>query len=211
MPELQLTIFTEQDFTDNSIVKYLSENVQFSSKDYSEFILNKVLWNDLAETLIRFISTYDNGFLKPDKCNAYEPINRSFNEHELAGPISWLSQPGGAFYFKKVKKDKIEGRIENHRFGPIWESGSGNRLLKPSVSEPPYKGEVTLFFDETLVQKRGVFFWKEFIYQLCKSINAMVGYLSFVDEQSCQKNEVGMVVLSDRASEVFDFKYLPIR
>lgn len=133
----------------------------------------------MGEEVIKFISTYDNGFFKPDKCDANEPIKEIFNEFDLANPSRWLSQPGGAFYFKKSKGSKIEGVIDNHRFRPFWENG---KLMIPKVPEPKYLGEIKLFFDGKHIEEKGTEYWKEYIQELCKVAKAKTGLLLTLDE-----------------------------
>jgi hypothetical protein len=178
---IKLSIFTKEDFTDKSILDFLSKTNNLSISEYSNFLVSKTLRSELSENILEFISTYDSGFLKPDKCNAYEPINKPFDEDELSEPISWLSQPGGAFYFKRIKNFKIDGAIENHRFAPIWDEG---KLLKPKGDESVYLGEIRLFFDEKVLQIKGGEYWMNIITELCNVANAKTGILQLQEENA---------------------------
>lgn len=209
--ELQLSIFTKESFTDKSLQDFLANNKNFSITDYSEFLTQRTLENELAEKLVRFICTYDNGFFKPDKCNAYEPIREPFNEHNLTDPIRWLSQPGGAFYFKKLRGSQIEGAIENHQFSPIWDSDDDKNILKPKVAEPVYKGEIRLFFDERIIKVKGVEYWNQFIVTLCEISKASRGFLITTNE-SCDINQVNekQIFISENARRIFFNSFINI-
>jgi hypothetical protein len=176
---LQFTIYTKEDFSDKSLLEFMLHNKDISIGSYSRFLSKTKLNNAFAEKVIRFICNYDNGFLKPDKCDAHEPIREIFNEQNLNNPIRWLSQPGGAFYFKKIKGFKIEGVIENCRFAPIWDEG---KLLEPVVTESIYKGEVRLFFDEKVIKIKGVQYWTNLIKDIYDVANASLGLLTTTDE-----------------------------
>src|SRR5277367_2289628 len=104
---LQITVYTKQDFSDEQIIDFLSNNPNISPKDYSVFLKNINYNSQLAINILTFISNYENGFLKPDLCDAYEPIREKFDERNLRNPIRWLSQPGSAFYFKKLSGSKV--------------------------------------------------------------------------------------------------------
>lgn len=213
MKNLELIIYTKEDFTDGSILEYLSTNNEGTVKEYSEFLLSRTLYNRLAENIIRFISTYDSGFFKPEKCNAYEPVNKKFNEKELSGPISWLSQPGGAFYFKKDKIINIEGCIENRRFAPVWEGEDGVQPLKPKVEEPVFKGEVKMFITTKVVSLKGVDYLLLFIKELCRIVNASAGLLSIMGETEELENKVieGDILITEGAREFFYADSIPIK
>lgn len=179
--ELKAAIFTKEDFTDKSIVDFLGKSHTVSIAEYSGFLSSIKVYNKLSENVIRFISSYDDGILRPDKCNAYEPINKNFSKDELFEPISWLSQPGGAFYFKKTKGLKLEGAIENLRFAPIWIEG---KLMKPSVPEPVYLGEIRVFWEGEIVRKKGIDYWLAFIKGLCNAAKTNTAILQLQSENN---------------------------
>lgn len=173
--QMELRIYTKNDFTDKFILEFLKINKDISIKKYSEFLLSKKLSNDKATDIIAFLSNYDNGFFKPDKCNAYEPINKAFSSHDLGDPVSWLSQPGGAFYFKQTKGNKIEGVIENHRFAPIWE---GKILMKPKVNEPLYLGEIRMFFEDKIFLMKETNYWAIVLKEICEIVGSSFGFIA---------------------------------
>jgi hypothetical protein len=145
----KLTIFTQEDFTDNRIVSFMKKNEQFSFEEYSNFINSISIENKISESLLNFITTYQNGRLFPDKCNAYEPVNEPFHSLKISEVIKWISQPGGAFYFKRNKTNcKYEGYIENKRFSPIWTDKKATKLLVPEISQPKTLGEMKFWFDK---------------------------------------------------------------
>jgi len=171
---MEISVYTKNDFTDKSILEFLKKD-NISINRYSQFLLEKKLNNPLAVDIIKFICIYDNGFFKPDKCDAHEPIREKFLETDLTKPIRWLSQPGGAFYFKQSKGSKIEGVIENHRFAPIWEKGV---LMKPKVNEPLYLGEIRFFFDNKIFLMKGNDYWVNVLKEICELVGLSFGYLA---------------------------------
>lgn len=176
--EFKISIFIKEDFTDRSIIDFLSDQ-SLSISDYSNFLLSRELYNNLAENIIKFICVYDNGFLKPDRCNASEPINKLFDEHKLRDPISWLSQPGGALFFKQIKDARIDGVIENHKFAPFWEHG---KRMKPTAAEPLFKGEIVLFFSEKIGRLKGIEYWTILIKEIFKITKANLCLFATTDE-----------------------------
>jgi len=143
-----LTMHTKEDFTDERIHSFISERTNFSIEEYRTFINSFRIQNEKIEKIINFLITYDKGSLCPNKCDAYEPVRDSFSPDRVEDPIKWVSQPGSALYFKRIKSNlKYTGVIENQRFAPIWEDRKATKLLKAIAKEPIYLGEMRFWFD----------------------------------------------------------------
>jgi hypothetical protein len=199
---LELKIYTREDFTDQSLVEYLKQK-EISIQEYAKFLSQKKLSNIYAEKVIRFICEYDNGFLKPDKCDAHEPVREIFDEKKLCDPIRWISQPGGAFYFKKIRGFKVDGVIENLKFAPIW---AEEKLVEPKIAEPVYKGEMRLFFDETIVKIKDFEYLINLVKEINKVVNGNIGLLTTTDEaQGYDINQLknGQIIVSDYVKRMF--------
>jgi hypothetical protein len=205
--KLQLSICSKKDLTDKSLLNFLQSNKNFIPEEYTDFLSTRNLNSELAIKILSFLVAYDSGFLKPDKCNAYEPIKEDFNENNLTDPIRWLSQPGGAFYFKKIKGLKLEGIIENHRFAPIWEEGE---LMKPKVSEPLYLTEVKFFFDEQTLKQKGLYYWIDLLENLSKTIDSNFGVLT--TEKNFERETIPFSVDANKVlSDIYWLKYFDSR
>jgi hypothetical protein len=141
--QLKLTIFSKLDFTDEFILSLSDEKL--SPKQYSDILLSREMKNVNSEKLIKFFCIYDDGFWLPEKCNAYEPINKNFNSEDFRVQISWLSQKGGSLYIKKTKPFKYICEIENKRPALIWDENG--KVLK-SKYKLDFLSKMTIFISD---------------------------------------------------------------
>jgi hypothetical protein len=170
----QIKIFTRIDFTDIRLLELMEKKP--TPKEYSDAIQLINISSNNSQHILEFIANYDNGFLLPEKCDAYEPIREKFDPHNLSAPISWLSQPGSAVYLKKIKPFKYEGVIENQRFAPIWEDGS--KFLTPKVKEPNHLGYIWLQIDENILKLKSQDYFFVFFNDLFNAIIGEYGYIT---------------------------------
>lgn len=190
--DFQITIYTKQDLTDKLLLEFISKNENISIKEYTDFLATIKLSNALAESLIKFICEYDNGYFTPDKCDAYEPIKENFDKNFLTSPIKWLSQPGGAFYFKKIKGPKIEGVFDNLQFAPIWSNG---KIVSPKIEQPIYKGKLQFIIPLRIAKMKGLKYWIIFIDKIKELAKADLSLFTLLEEfdlynvESHKKNE----------------------
>lgn len=180
-----LSILTKLNFTDIRLLELREQKL--SSKKYSEIVqqLNDIS-SDNSKNILEFISTYDNSFFLPEKCDAYEPIRENFDLDELAPPLRWLSQPGCAVYLKKIKPFKFEGVIENHCLGMVWdENGIPLSIDKGKYSDrdPYYLGEISLHIDEKIIKIKSKDYLIEFFKKLFDKINGEYGYLKSPEDE----------------------------
>lgn len=188
---LELRLYTRNDLSDQSLFNYLKSQNTISIDEYSTFLQKHQLTNSLSENIIMFFSKYESGYVRPDKCDTHEPIREKFNESSIENYTRWLSQPGGAFFLKKVRPLKIEGYIENKRFRPIFEDG---KILKPKVKEPGYLGEIKLFIDKKVLDLKSDSFLFNLLKDLGQCFNASYGFIATEDEinkQHCIQEKQG--------------------
>jgi hypothetical protein len=119
---------------------------------------------------------------------------------DLSDPISWLSQPGGAFYFKRTQKLKLEGAIENLRFSPIWNDG---KLVEPTVPEPIYLGEIRVFIERDVLNKKGIEYWMSFIEGICKATRTKTAVLQLKNETSDVQITEGKIAIAESVKNIF--------
>lgn len=188
----QLKIFSRTDFIDNRLLELREKKI--SPKEYSAIIQQMEISNDNSRNILEFIANYDNGFFLPEKCDAYEPIREKFELYNLIAPISWLSQPGGAVYLKKIKPFKLEGVIENHRLAIVWdENGMPSSIDRGAYAErdPYYLGEIWLHIDEKIIKLKSQNYLFEFFLKLYESIQGEYGFIkNFGGEVILEKGEL---------------------
>lgn len=169
----EVKILTEQDFTDKRIVSFMESHLQFTFEEYYNFINLITVESENSNSIIKFLLSYENGSLCPEKCNAYEPINDTFDLNNIGKPIKWLSQPGSAFYFKRNKTNcKYEGSIENHRFSPIWTDKKATKLLVTETPLPLILGEIKFWFNkkDLIKNDKNISFLEQLIIDIDKII-----------------------------------------
>lgn len=178
----EIKIFTNNDFTDPYLLKLIKKKPGLN--EYLSLIQDLNISSHNSKTILEFISNYDNFFFLPDKCDTAEPIRDKFKIENLNDPISWLSQPGGAVYLKKIKPFKYEGVIENERLMPIWDET--NKFLPGNTNESNYLGYIWLHIDEKIVKLKSEEYVLIFFKKLFESINGAYGFI---------KNSEGEVIL----------------
>ncbi len=143
---IKITIYSKEDLTDYSLLQI--KDTDISQQEYSNFIMNNKISNEIVEELLFFICNYEEETWIPEKCDAYEPIREVFDALDYSTPIRWVCQPGCALYLKKIKKNSYNLVIENQRFMPIWDE-YGKRV-KPKVKEPSNLSKVELYFEDKI-------------------------------------------------------------
>jgi len=147
--EILFKALTKEDFTDKRIISFREQQNNYSLKEYRDFINSIAIENEFSKRIINFLASYQEGCLRPTKCDTYEPLKESFNPNDITKPVEWLSQPGSAFYFKRdITRFKCDGVIENHRFAPVWKDTKATILLKPLIPEPQVLGEIRIWFNK---------------------------------------------------------------
>lgn len=170
--DVQIIFYTAKDFTDKLLTSYLAENSNLSIEEYSNYIQNTLVRSSFSSEAIGFIASYDNGFLKPDKCDAYEPIRDKFDANDTVQPVKWLSQPGGAVFF--LKRNSYKAVFENMRFAPVWQDGI---IVLPSVKEPEFMGEIRFYINKDFFKKKELTYWIDFLKSLSKLLSASYAYI----------------------------------
>lgn len=175
-------LFTKEDFTDRSLLDFKRErDIELTIKDYSTYLTSHIIGSELSKQVIDFFIEYDNETLMPERCDAQEPVRDKFNREDTSGPVRWLSQPGGAVFLKGSKTFKYEGRIENHRFAPVWREG---KFLKPKVEEPRFLGEIVLYIDVSSLKKKPDDYLFNLLLKLARIVKASYGLASSSEEYS---------------------------
>jgi len=158
-----LNIFSKTNYTSKEILAFREQKPL--SKEYSTFIQNMKIYSENSQRLLEFFVNFHNGYILPEKCDAYEPIRESFNSNDLSAPNRWLSQPGCAVYLKKKSPFKLEGVIENNCLAMVWdEKGIPLSINKESYSkrDPYYLSEIKLHIDYKLEKLKS----KDFIIEM---------------------------------------------
>lgn len=198
-------LFTQTDFSDASLLKFKREkDAILTTKEYSTYLMSNKIESEISHKLIKFFVEYDNGVLMPERCDAYEPIKDKFDKDNLTGPLRWLSQPGGAIFCKKTKGIKYVGRIENHRFAPVWQEG---KIVKPKVGEPKFLGEIALYFETRSLKGKRFDYLFDFLQQLARVINATYGLVAFEGERANKQVEVTKPSEDNRLPGIFWINY----
>jgi hypothetical protein len=170
--DVQIIFYTVKDFTDKLLASFLAENSSLSIEDYSNYIQNTLIGSPFSSDAIGFIASYDNGFLKPDKCDAYEPIRDKFDADNTLQPVKWLSQPGGAVFF--LKRNSYKSVFENLRFTPVWQDGI---IVPPSAKESEFIGEIRFYINQGFFKKKELTYWINFLKSLSKLLSASYAYI----------------------------------
>jgi hypothetical protein len=179
---VELKIYTEKSFTDKSLASLLSQNKAIGMSDYIDYLGKNKICSVLSEESIQFLASFDNGFLRPDKCDAYEPVRERFDETSLTMPVRWLSQPGGALFCKKARSFEVV--FENEDFAPIWENG---KIMNPSVKSPLFKGTIHFLITPIFFRKKGLSYWVEFLNMFSELICASYGFISLPEDSANSK------------------------
>ncbi len=179
----QIKINSRIDFTSPEI-RELRERKP-SSIEYSDSIREISITSVNSRNILEFFAKYDNGFFIPEKCDAYEPIREKFDPTNLAAPIRWLSQPGCAVYFKKIKPFKYEGVIENNCLALVWdENGIPLSINKDTYykRDPYFLSEIKLFIDYRITKIKSMEYLIEFFNELLILINGEYGFIKDAED-----------------------------
>jgi hypothetical protein len=152
---------------------------------YSQRELNP----DTATRQIRVLSDFENGLLRPAKCDTGEPIREPFNPSDLREPVRWLSQPSAHFKFKQSKPFQIEGFIHNRKYGQMWtrEKKGGPRIpIIPKFPEPRFVAHWVVWFGYKIVERKGIDILKQFLIEAFSVSGSEYGYLTLEDDQKAK-------------------------
>jgi hypothetical protein len=181
-------LLTRTDFSDNALLDFKEEKgTTLTTNEYSTYLRSNKIESNNSRKLVNFFIEYDNGALMPEKCDAYEPIRDNFDKDDIAGPLKWLSQPGSALFLKRTKGIKYQGRIENHRFAPLWQDG---KILPPKVAEPPFLGEINLYLEIGLLRKKKSDYLFDLLLQMARVINASYGFVALEAEYESEQIKI---------------------
>lgn len=82
---------------------------------YSRILLNY----RIGRELMLFLSTYEDGFLTPEKCDVYEPIRHKFNPHDFSEVLTWFNRLNNmGITFKRSKPIRYELSVEDYSKTP---------------------------------------------------------------------------------------------
>jgi hypothetical protein len=198
-------LFTKADFSDPFLLNFRREKDNaLTSKEYSTYLASNKIESENSRKLIDFFIEYDEGALIPEKCDAYEPIRDKFSKDDISGPLRWLSQPGGAIFFKKTKAIKYQGRIENHRFAPVWQEG---KILKAKVEEPRFLGEIVLYIEARSLKRKPFDYLFNFLLQLARVVNAGYGLVALEEEYASNQVKISKINEDHRLPGIFWINY----
>jgi hypothetical protein len=147
------------------------------------------LTSDVARQQINALSEFENGALRPDKCDTHEPVRVPFNAADIDEPVRWLSQAGAAFMFRKGKPVRISGEISNESRRDLWTTDeAGNRVPWPvRTPEPLFTCRWKIYFDRSWSNKVGLATLKAFGIEMFQMSNSEYGFLTS-DEDCLGKN-----------------------
>lgn len=184
-------LFSRVDFSDINLLNFKREkNINLTIKEYSAFLTSNRIESESSRDLINFFIEYDNGALMPEKCDAYEPIKDKFNKEDISGPLRWLSQPGGGIFFRRTSVIKYIGKVENHRFAPLWQGGE---FLKPKAEEPKFLGEIVLRIDIGVLKKKPSDYLFNLLKQLANRVSASYGLVALEGEYIKMQDEIAKI------------------
>ena len=164
----------KDNLTDKQILDYLRRtNHRFTQKEYRLFLeqCKRPLYNSIAEKIILFFVTYDNGKLMPDRYNAFEPVNKVFSLDKIPNVIESLCWPRGCLYLKKLRKFEVS--IENYEFAVVFSDGENIFPRKPSY--PEYMTTIQFYFDKKRNKDPMVFI--KLLHDLCGYLGTNRGFI----------------------------------
>lgn len=180
-------LFTTVDFSDKALLDFKkARGIDLTTKEYSSYLRTNNIGSESSRELIDFLIKFDDGAFLPERCDAYEPVRDKFTPEDISGPVRWLSQPGGAVFFRKTKKLKYQGKVENHRFAPVWQEGI---FVKPKVDEPVFLGEILLYVEVDSLKRKRFDYLYDFLLGLARTVCATYGFVTLdVDYEEKQKD-----------------------
>src|SRR5579864_3417815 len=72
------------------------------------------LTDSVAREQITALSDFGGGLMRPDKCGEVEPIRTPFDPTDISGPVRWLAQPSGEFFYRKGRPVHVGGAMWNY-------------------------------------------------------------------------------------------------
>jgi len=140
----------------------------------------RVLTEQIASSQIRALSDFEDGLMRPEKCDLHEPIRMAFNADDLREPVRWLTHPSAWFMYKKGKPTNILGWIKNEMPGEVWVSegpGKPSRLA-PRRAQPIFVNNWTSYFDGTWSKKIGIEKVRKFSVEMFRASESEFGFLT---------------------------------
>jgi|SRR6185312_1111583 len=97
-------------------------------------ISRQPLTEELARKQITALCEFDEGLVRPDKWDQYEPIKTPFNAGEINEPVRLLAEPQGRFFYRSGRPIVVDGgmwnlalpldcRFPSPRFTNYWTGG----------------------------------------------------------------------------------------
>ncbi len=154
-----------------------------------EVFSRQPLDHDGAKEQISALCQFEGGLLLPTKSDASEPIREPFDPEDIGGPVRWLSQPGGAFFFKRTKTPKLNGYIANRKRPKIWTTSDAGRSV-PVISmyaEPIFATQLVAWLDGRLLKQKGPEVVTKFLLALFNAAKGDYGYATAEEDQK-EKN-----------------------
>lgn len=198
-------LFTAIDFSDKSLLDFkVTRGADLTAKEYSSYLRTNKIGSERSRELIDFLIKFDDGAFLPERCDAYEPVKDKFTPEDISGPVRWLSQPGGAVFFRKTKKLKYQGKVENHRFAPVWQEGI---FVKPKVHEPFFLGEILLYVEVGALKKKRFDYLYDFLLGLARSVRATYGFVTLDVDYLGRQKEVSEFQKRNKLPGIFWINY----
>ena len=138
---LEMNIWSRLDLTSPEML--VLRDTRPGPKEYARQMELIGAYSPAPERLLRFLSDFDGGFYRPEKCDVYQPIRETFNPDHLVGPIRWVSHPAGRVMVKKIRPFRFEGFVENMRHDLSWNVGDPEP--RKSFPDPLFKTEWCLW------------------------------------------------------------------
>jgi len=135
---------------------------------------------DFASEQINALSNFENGLVRPDRCDTAEPVRRPFDPTNIKEPVRWLSTPGIAFVFRKGKPACIAGEVNNRLHRELWTIDEDKRRvpLKPKFPPPLFTCRWMVWFDRSWSRKIGYTKLKAFAAEMFRVSRAEFGFLT---------------------------------
>ena len=137
------------------------------------------LTDSLAREQIAALSSFGDGFMRPDKCSEFEPIRTTFDPADISKPVQWLAKPHGEFFYQKGRPIHIAGQMWNLTHSPAARFPS-----------PVFANYWTAQFDGKWANRVGIEKIQEFVLEMFRVTGADFGFLTSEIDQNA-KNQPG--------------------
>jgi hypothetical protein len=150
-----------------------------------EVFSRQPLDHDNAREQISALSQFEGGLLRPTRCDASEPLRELFDPEDISGPVRWLSQPGGAFFFKRTKTPKLNGYVANRKRPKIWTTDDAGASVTATskYAEPIFATQWVAWLDGKLLKQNGPEVVTKFLVTLFNAAKGDYGYVTAEDDQ----------------------------